>query len=305
MKDCLLVGSIGSLKAAALTIGTFYALQSEGYNIIGMTGASGGSLPLPLLGQNLPMNQVIDIFKKIPGDSILDMDITQQGIDWIRKKFGIPRKGDKPFTGLYRGNALRQTLLKMYKENNAQTFESAKIPFLVVATKIAVARDRVTNDSSVFLNAVTHPRHTIFKQGDVVSPIRGSTAIPLVFKEEEINGELYLDGGIVDAIPILPALQHFGPYDVFIADAASTISEEPLYADEVDSVIEIMIATIYTMFRDATLTKIEDALKILSLHNKNMYRIRANIKIKMTETEKMSEAILESYYTAKATIKAI
>ena len=43
----------------------------------------------------------------------------------------------------------------------------------------------------------------------ITSILLASSALPLIFEPEEINGERYIDGGVKDNIPILP-LYHDG-----------------------------------------------------------------------------------------------
>jgi NTE family protein len=69
-----------------------------------------------------------------------------------------------------------------------QTFEEFPIPFQVVATSLHTGHDRW------------------FSSGPVVDPILASAALPAVFPPVEIDGELLIDGGVVDNVPISRAL---------------------------------------------------------------------------------------------------
>ena len=64
------------------------------------------------------------------------------------------------------------------------TFEELEIPLIVCATNIETGM----------------PRY--FSSGDLIKPILASCAIPLIFSPLEIDGELYIDGGIVDNYPV-------------------------------------------------------------------------------------------------------
>jgi NTE family protein len=72
------------------------------------------------------------------------------------------------------------------------TFERLRVPLAVLATDIAAGRARV------------------FKRGPLLPALRASTAIPGVFPAVEIDGGSYLDGGIVDNLPIDVALAEGG-----------------------------------------------------------------------------------------------
>jgi NTE family protein len=71
------------------------------------------------------------------------------------------------------------------------TFEEFPRPFQVVATSLSNGHDRW------------------FSSGPVVDPILASTALPAIFPPVEIDGELLIDGAVVDNVPISRAL-HLG-----------------------------------------------------------------------------------------------
>jgi predicted acylesterase/phospholipase RssA len=309
-KKCLLVGSIGSLKALCTVAGLFYALKEYEFDIAGMVGVSGGSIALPLLSKNISKNEFIKAITSVNGKRIKDQDISQQAIDWIRKTIGLPRNVDLPFTGLLRGNGLRFELAKIYKQFDCETFEKGIIPFSVVATKIAADKSLngliINNPNTTFFLAMQPPDvgenenkiskiECVFNKGRVLEPIRGSTAIPLVFRPEIIDDEIYVDGGCVNAIPVLPAIIRYGYEDVFVADATTDIIEEPLYAEDINSAIDVGIATIYAMLRSNTLDKLKLAQQALSCYTKRIIRIKSPCKISMTDTKRAGEEIEKAY----------
>jgi NTE family protein len=72
------------------------------------------------------------------------------------------------------------------------TFEGLQIPLQVVATDIGAGRPQV------------------FSKGLLAPALQASTAIPGVFPAVEIDGTGYLDGGIVDNMPITLAVEQRG-----------------------------------------------------------------------------------------------
>jgi NTE family protein len=74
------------------------------------------------------------------------------------------------------------------RELGYSQIEDAGIPLRIVAT-------RFSDGSEV-----------VFEGGPVKDAILASTALPLVFPPHEIDGELYLDGGLSDQIPLQPAV---------------------------------------------------------------------------------------------------
>ncbi len=72
------------------------------------------------------------------------------------------------------------------------SFERLRVPLAVLATDIAAGRSRV------------------FDAGPLLPALRASTAIPGMFPSVQIDGAGYLDGGIVDNVPISVALDAGG-----------------------------------------------------------------------------------------------
>lgn len=72
------------------------------------------------------------------------------------------------------------------------TFGELQLPFATVATHLATGERRV------------------FTSGQVAAAVRASCAIPQIFSPCEIDGELYVDGGIVEFLPA-GALATFAP----------------------------------------------------------------------------------------------
>ena len=68
-------------------------------------------------------------------------------------------------------------------------FEEARIPFHVVATSLRTGGERW------------------FSRGPVVDPILASAALPAVFPPVEINGEMLIDGAVVNNVPISKAVE--------------------------------------------------------------------------------------------------
>ena len=47
-------------------------------------------------------------------------------------------------------------------------------------------------------------RYEIIDKGDVIPAVRASTAIPVMYKQQIINGVAYVDGGVVNNLPVEP-----------------------------------------------------------------------------------------------------
>lgn len=91
----------------------------------------------------------------------------------------------------------------------ATRFEDLQIPFAVVAASIERAAERV------------------FASGPVIPAIVASAAVPGLFPSAEIDGEHFVDGGVVNSIPISPAVDA-GAREIYVLQVG--VVEQPLAA---------------------------------------------------------------------------
>ena len=91
----------------------------------------------------------------------------------------------RPRLGFLKPDGLKQTLSKYLK---AKTFEELNTPLYVAATNLSKAQLE------------------IFSSGNLVDAIMASTAFPMLIRPYEINGCLYVDGGLMNNLPVQPLL---------------------------------------------------------------------------------------------------
>jgi NTE family protein len=87
---------------------------------------------------------------------------------------------------------VRRVIERAVQLMGVDTFEGLQVPLQVVATDIGAGRPQV------------------FSRGLLAPALQASTAIPGVFPAVEIDGTGYLDGGIVDNMPITLAVEQGG-----------------------------------------------------------------------------------------------
>ena len=85
------------------------------------------------------------------------------------------------WTGLLSLDGLRDIFIKFIPENS---FEVLKIPMVVAATEIRKGRIEY------------------FTQGELIPAILASCCVPAVFNPVQLNGGLYVDGGVLDNLPV-------------------------------------------------------------------------------------------------------
>jgi len=75
---------------------------------------------------------------------------------------------------------------KLSKMLNAENFSDLKLPFHTAVTNILTGKIEYIS------------------KGNVVKAVQASSSIPIIFSPVEINGQLYVDGGLLDNIPVKP-----------------------------------------------------------------------------------------------------
>jgi NTE family protein len=101
---------------------------------------------------------------------------------WLPNTVAIARRGEAIHENLGLRRHLEQSL-------TARTFEELAVPFQCVATDVVGVRE------------------VWFRSGPLIEPILASAALPAVYPAVEIDGVRYLDGGIVDDVPMSRAVE--------------------------------------------------------------------------------------------------
>jgi NTE family protein len=120
----------------------------------------------------------------------------------IRRAWNVLRRGDHLVPNLGLKDVIERA-------QAAETFAELVIPLRVVTT------DLETGDEILFVN------------GPLAPALLASAAIPGVFSPVEIDGRRYVDGAVVNLVPISHALA--GPVErLFVLDVSDPISERPI-----------------------------------------------------------------------------
>lgn len=98
---------------------------------------------------------------------------------------------------LFSGNSLRQIATELFGESH---FQSLALPLALLATHVDGARPKV------------------FSRGPIAPAVLASSALPVAFPPVEIEGNWYLDGGVVTNVP-LDIATHMGAERFVILDA--------------------------------------------------------------------------------------
>lgn len=122
------------------------------------------------------------------------------------------RKGES----LHSNDGLRWTVREALA--GRERFEDLEVPFQCVATEVDGAIERW------------------FESGDLVEPILASAALPAVYPMVTIDGRRYLDGGVVDNVPVARAAE-LGARRIYVLHVGLHGRPEPQVRRPVDAAL--------------------------------------------------------------------
>ncbi|HYI44729.1 MAG TPA: patatin-like phospholipase family protein [Actinomycetota bacterium] len=183
----------GGGPLAALQVGALKALTERGVKPDLVVGTSAGALNATWTA----------------------MDPTPDGIQELERRWRRLRDGDL-FPGgrfkaswarmLVKGNRVFENsgLKRIIEESigSEARFEETQIPLGVTATELETGAERV------------------FTSGDLYLPLLASSAMPGIFPPIEVEGRLYIDGGVADNVPIVPAVE-LGGKTLYVMNSTS------------------------------------------------------------------------------------
>lgn len=167
-KNIALVLSSGGARGFA-HIGAIKVLEQQGYNITSVAGTSMGALV----------------------GGIYASGLLAQFEEWVSTidKMEVLRLTDVTISnrGLIRGKKIIEKIKEIVPDRN---IEDLRIPFCAVATDILKGKEKV------------------FTEGDLYDAIRSSISIPTFFQPFQIGEDFFVDGGLVNPVPINRIKRH-------------------------------------------------------------------------------------------------
>ena len=190
-----LVLSGGAARGLA-HVGVLKALEEQGIQIDAIAGTSMGAVIGGLYASGYKIDELEKLAMSIDWQEALSDAPAREDVPFRRKQddrdFLVKQKlsfRDDGSLGLPLGVIQGQNLSLLLESllahsSDVRDFDKLPIPFRAVATDI-VSGEKV-----------------VFRKGHLPQVIRASMSIPAVFAPVEINGQLLVDGGMVDNIPV-------------------------------------------------------------------------------------------------------
>lgn len=137
-----------------------------------------------------------------------------------------------PKMGFVAGDKIKEIIRLFTKQKN---IEQTSIPLSIVATNLSKGERRV------------------FQSGSIAEAVRASISIPGIFVPEKIEGNYYVDGGVIDRVPV-SVVKDMGADIIIAVDVSFYDGEHPI-----SSIFDVIAQSIDVMEREILRYRIIDA----------------------------------------------
>lgn len=272
-----LVLSGGAARGLA-HVGVLKALEEQGIHVDAIAGTSMGAVIGGLYASGYKIDELEKLAMEIDWQQALSDEPAREDVPFRRKQddrdFLVRQKlsfRDDGSLGLPLGVIQGQNLSLLLESllahsSDVRDFDKLPIPFRAVATDIV-------NGEKV-----------VFRKGHLPQVIRASMSIPAVFAPVEINGQLLVDGGMVDNIPVDVA-REMGVDLVIVVDIGTPLRGRK----QLNTVFDIMNQSITLM------TRSNSEVQLASLHPDDILIQPALASFGVTDFGRSSEIIDAGY----------
>lgn len=189
-----LVLSGGGAKCIA-QIGALYVIDSLGIKVDYISGTSMGAVIGSMYALGYPVKAIEKYMRQIDWDALLSNEIPRNRLSYFDRKTEdrylltfpiLDGKIQLPTALNYAQYILKQLSYLGQQSYHYATFKDFPIPFLCVATNLETGKLEV------------------FQDGRLLDALRASSAFPSLFTPYHLNGNLYVDGGVINNYPVEP-----------------------------------------------------------------------------------------------------
>lgn len=212
--------------------GVLKALEENNIKIDIIGGTSSGGIVASLYAMGYSPHKIYNIFKKY-ADDILSINSTPL-ISGIASFIGRKKAN---FIGFRTGKSLEQSYLDLAKNNGLEKMKDIKMPLVIPAVDIGDSTEYV------FTNYVPKENTDNIKyitDIPIGRAVRASSSFPAVFCPCDFEEHRFLDGGVLDNIPVTEVKKQG-------ANKVIAVNFEADDIDETSNVMDIAMRTIDIM----------------------------------------------------------
>ena len=202
-------------------IGVLQRFEEVGFPLDSVTGTSAGALVGSLYASGFSAREIEDLFNRLdltrafleplwrnPGETLGEQEERSDTFLSVERHQGRLSLAQ----GLRSGVEVQHTLQSLLARGayfSGGDFDRLQRPLRILATNLETGQARV------------------FGRGDLVEAVRASMAIPGGFRPVVIEGQQFVDGALVENIPVSTAKEAFHPDLVIAVDTSSPLEHRP------------------------------------------------------------------------------
>lgn len=202
-------------------IGVIQRFEEVGFPLDSITGTSAGAMVGALHASGFSGREIEDLFRRLdltraflepllrnPGETLGEQEDRESTFMSIERKNGQTSLAQ----GLRSGLEVQRTLQGLLARGayfSEGDFDRLRRPLRILATNLETGQGRV------------------FGAGDLVEAVRASMAVPGGFRPVVIDGQQYVDGALVENLPVSTAKEAFHPDVVIAVDISTPLERRP------------------------------------------------------------------------------
>lgn len=188
----------GSLRGICGHIAAITALERAGLHPSAVVGTSAGAIVGGLYAAGMTPEAIQDAVANMRRKDYIDPDYVGLIMRSLMLGHGL--------TGIIKG----QAMLKWFKSHlPVDDFAATRFPLGICTTNI------------------TQGTPELITSGKISSAMRASSAIPFFFKPQKIGTSYYVDGGVVNNVPLDEAIQAFPGFDAYLVITTLGLAPDP------------------------------------------------------------------------------
>jgi NTE family protein len=236
----------GGGNLGALQVGMLHAVLSRGIVPDEIVGCSAGAINAALVAAE-PTPEGVDRLRDLWTSAGGDIVAPVGKFDGVRL---LTHRG----TSLQSNVGLRRILETTLPHTR---FEDFAVPFHVVATSLRTNSERW------------------FSSGDVIDPILASAALPAIFPPVSIDGDLLVDGGVLNNVPISKAYE-LRPDRIYVFHVGNFNRDRPAPKRPIDVLLHAFSVTRSYRFESEVRQPAVPGVELVVLPSVNPGKLRYN-----------------------------
>lgn len=212
-------------------VGVLKALEENNIKVEAIGGTSVGSIVAALYAMGYKPYYIYVLFKKYAQDIINIGNvpiINGLGNFMINKKVG--------FAGLNDGILLEKMYNELAQKKGIKTIGDIKMPLAIPAVDISEAKEYIFTNCAPRNN----PNDNYITEIDIGKAVRASSSFPAVFCPCEFKKHMFMDGGTLDNVPVMPLKRICNSKIVAVKFEADPVEENSDLMDIIMKTIDIM-----------------------------------------------------------------